>query len=69
MYVLDVGIIPCGSGAPTTALRHHLHSKGELETQRKFKIIANKSCGNGMMMDPSIDPQNMNDLNYFLYDV
>jgi hypothetical protein len=60
MLEVDVGTIPGGSQASTTAQWCHLPPNSKPGLWLESQIWANNCGGNSMVMDPSAHPQHMN---------
>ena len=67
MFGEEVGTIPCGFGASTTARGLHSEPSNDPGFHPTSQIWVDKCGGNGMMMDPYPHPQHMKVVNHLPY--
>ena len=67
MFGVDVGTIPFGFGASTTAQGLHLAPSSDPGFWLTFQILTDKCGGNGTMTDPYLHPQHVKVVNHLSY--
>ena len=67
MYGVDMGTIPCGSGAQRSTIAHAHWHHWKKEHSQLPKLCGNKYGGSDVMVDPSAHSQHMTGFKHFVY--